>query len=105
MSRFSRRGPGLVWIWLWWFAALALGLVALIALAARPAPAAERDQLGERLVDFHGHYDIFFRQYFGCPLRSADVSECRPSLGTRNYAEWAKSRAAAAVLYDLAERK
>jgi hypothetical protein len=76
-----------------------------IILAARAAPAhtpvADREFL-ERVVDMERAWDLFYRRLAGCPDKGpADEMTCRPLRGRLDYAAFARSRRAAARLFDF----
>ena len=75
-------------------------ILALFVSAAAASPSADFDQ---KLAAFHQHYDRFMRAYLGCPKRAASIDDCKPALGTLDYAEFGRARNAARELFDFRE--
>ena len=60
---------------------------ALLLLCSCLPLAPSTDDFTSRLVEFHKHYNPFFRAYFGCPEGAADISECDPNQAKIDYQE------------------
>ncbi len=79
------------------------GLTCLLPAPVAAGPATPAVEAAE-LANFHLHYDRFFRDYFGCPLKTRDSADCRPAEGLFNAAEWKAARQAAEKVFNLKER-
>ena len=60
-------------------------LLIAVLLSAGNFGAQDRDEYGQKLLEFHEVYDPYFRKYFGCPDHAKDPAECKPGLGVRDY--------------------
>lgn len=67
------------------------------------SPAQTRSDLTADLAAFHEHYNVFMRDYFGCPKNAVDIAECVPTNAVMNYKEYRASRKAAMKLFGLKE--
>lgn len=64
------------------------------------------DSFARKLVSLEIHFDPLFRRYFNCPEDDgARSTDCRPGTGKLDRKEFAASRRAAAILFDLQEKK
>lgn len=79
-------------------------MVGVLCLAtARSAP--PNGEFARKLERFHYHYNLFVRAYLGCPKGAVYSEQCKPELGTFDYAEFNHAARDAAPLFDLDRRK
>lgn len=63
------------------------------------------EDLTPRIVTFEKHWEVFVREYFGCPPHATLYEECTGPRGIIDYAEFNKSSHAARDLFGLKEEK
>lgn len=80
-------------------------LLPLLLLLSSLAPAIQPDFEAKDLLEFHAHYDVFFRDFFGCPHHSTTFEDCRPVETTRNLREFRQARELAKKVFRLGEPK
>lgn len=80
-------------------------LLPLLLLLSSLAPAIQPDFEAKDLLEFHAHYDVFFRDLFGCPRHTTTIQECAPAQGLRNAAEFRQARELAKKVFRLGEPK
>jgi hypothetical protein len=77
-------------------------LCILFGLVLFPIPVSpgEIDPLGEKILRFQIPWNIFFRNYFGCPMTpEARIEDCREGMVTHDRVNWVKSCEAAIRLF------
>lgn len=67
-------------------------LALLFLTATLPAGDMDTKQFTEDLVAFHEAYNVFFRDYFGCPKGATDSRDCEPARSRINYAAFARAQ-------------
>jgi hypothetical protein len=76
-------------------------LFALLVSCAFPGSIkAPAEDLTPRIVAFEKHWEVFVRDYFGCPPHATLFEECVGPRGVINYAEFNKASHAAQELFE-----
>jgi hypothetical protein len=82
-----------------------LAIIALLILFPVQISSQQDTQLTEDVLTFNEQWNVFYREYFGCPMKALVTEECVPMLGRIDYKAFLSARRAAKKLFELEDRK